>query len=209
MLVTPRFAAIACQPVKGAVLYETTLHGCVQWRIEGQGNRPGRVHLHSRSSGRKLRGGRQQLGGLRRWHRDDHSAERAVAAAFGVLQVPIVFATKDFGNPAREVDCHVFEQAPGDCTHARHADPAGLFVWGRAQDTVLIVVELRLPLGDPAGCHPLLNLLDKAPVAGGEILCTEIQGTGITAFAGHTAAAAVALVEQVDSLPGFLQCLGR
>ncbi|MNH19945.1 hypothetical protein D3C79_796970 [compost metagenome] len=131
-----------------------------------------------------------------------------MAAAVGILQMPVLLATVDLCDPAAEIDCHILEQAAGDGTHARYANPAGLFVRRWAQDAILVVVKLRFPLCNPAGCDPLLDLIDKAPVTGSEVLRAEVQGAGIAAFAGHAATAAVPLVEQVDGLPGFLQCLG-
>ncbi len=56
---------------------------------------------------------------------------------------------------------------------------------------------------------PLLNGVEEAPVAGGEVLCAEVQCTGLAALAGHPAAAAVALVEQLDVLSGVTQGVGR
>lgn len=118
-----------------------------------------------------------------------------MAAAVCVLQMPVFLAAIDLGDAAAEIHRDVLEQAAGDCTHARHADPARLFVGRGAEHAVLIVVELRLPFGRPASGHPLLELVDKAPVAGGEVLGAEIKGTGIATLAGHASAATVAFVE--------------
>ncbi|MNJ67362.1 hypothetical protein D3C77_635280 [compost metagenome] len=57
--VAARFAAVACEPVKGAVLDEATLHGGIQWGVEGQGDSPRRVHLHPCSGGSKFGCGSQ------------------------------------------------------------------------------------------------------------------------------------------------------
>ncbi|MNG09022.1 hypothetical protein D3C84_924180 [compost metagenome] len=54
-----------------------------------------------------------------------------------------------------------------------------------------------------------MQLVDKTPVTGSEILGAKVEGAGIAAPAGHASPAAVALVEQMNGLPGFLQCLGR
>ncbi|MNV97598.1 hypothetical protein D3C71_1927400 [compost metagenome] len=109
MLVAAWLAAVARQPVKGAVLYEATLHRRIQGGIEGQGNCPGRVHLYTGGSRCQLGRGGQQLSGLGRWYGDDHPAERAMAATIGVLQVPVMFAAKYLGNSAGEVNGQVFE----------------------------------------------------------------------------------------------------
>lgn len=131
-----------------------------------------------------------------------------MAAAFGVLQVPVLFASEHFGDTAAEIHRHVLEQAAGDGTHARHADPAGLLVRGWREFTGAVVVQLRFPLFGPARFHPVLHLLDETTVAGGEVLCTQVEGAGFAALAGHAAATAVAFVEQVNGLPGLLQGLG-
>ncbi|MNH20836.1 hypothetical protein D3C79_806230 [compost metagenome] len=122
--------------------------------------------------------------------------------------MPVLLAAKHFGNAAAEVHCDVLEHAAGDRAHARHADPARLFVGRGRQFAVTVVVQLRLPLFGPAGGYPLLHLLDEATVARSEVLGTKIERTGLAAFAGHAPATAVAFVEQVNGLPGLLQGLG-
>ncbi|MCY1452263.1 hypothetical protein D9M71_691730 [compost metagenome] len=131
-----------------------------------------------------------------------------MAAAVGVLQVPVLFAAEDLGDAAAEIDCHILEQAAGDGAHARHADPTGLFVGRGGEFAVAVVVQLGFPLFGPAGGDPLLDLIDEASVAGSEVLGTKVQGADVAALAGHAPATAVALVEQMHGLPGFLQRLG-
>ena len=128
LFVAPRLAAVAGQPVERVVLYEAALHGRIEGGLESQGDGPGRLHLHASGHGGELGRRGQQRCRLGRGHRDHHTAEGAVAAPFGVLQVPVLFATEDFGDAAAEVHRHVLEQAAGDGAHARHTDPARLFV---------------------------------------------------------------------------------
>ena len=131
-----------------------------------------------------------------------------MAAAFGVLQVPVLFAAEHFGDAAAEVHRDILEQAARDGTHAGDADPADLLVGGGGEFAIAIVVQLGFPLRGPARRDPLLHLLDEAPVAGGEVLGAQVERADLAALAGHAPAAAMALVEQVDGLPGLLQGLG-
>ena len=99
------------------------------------------------------------------------------------------------------------EQGAGDRTHPWDADPAWLLVRGGAQLAVAVLVESGFPLVHPAFLAPVLQGVE-APVAGGEVLRAEVQRAGLAALAGHAAAAAVALVEQLYGLAGGSQCVG-
>ena len=51
----------------------------------------------------QFRHGGEQCGGLGRGRGNHDLAERAVGESFGVLQVPVFLATKDFGDAAGEL----------------------------------------------------------------------------------------------------------
>lgn len=70
------------------------------------------------------------------------------------------------------------------------------------------VVQLRGPFGDPAIGLPALDLGDKAPVAGSEVLRAHVQSTRIAAFARHATATAAAFIEKLNDVPGIVQRLG-
>src|SRR5690606_2959065 len=99
------------------------------------------------------------------------------------------------------------EQGAGDGAHAWRADPAHLLVRRGLQAVLVAVVELRVPLGDPAARLPLLHHFDEAAVAGGEVLGSEVQRAGVAALAGHAPAAAAALVDLFNLQPGGVQGL--
>ena len=130
-----------------------------------------------------------------------------MAVAFGVLQMPMLFAAEYFGNAAGEGYWQGAKHRASNCTHARAADPAHLFIRRGAELAVVEVVETGGPLGDPATRLPLLHHLDKPAVAGGEVLRAQIQCAGIATLTGHTATAAAALVEQLYGVPGGMQRL--
>ena len=128
--------------------------------------------------------------------------------SLGVLQVPVLLAAEDLGDAAGEDHLQIGEQGAGDRTHPWDADPAWLLVRGGAQLAVAVLVESGFPLVHPAFLAPVLQGVEEAPVAGGEVLRAEVQRAGLAALAGHAAAAAVALVEQLYGLAGGSQCVG-
>jgi len=58
---------------------------------------------------------------------------------------------------------------------------------------------------DPAFALPLADGFAKATIPGGEVLRAQVERARIAAFAGHAAAAAAALVEQMYCLPGIVE----
>ncbi|MCY1422426.1 hypothetical protein D9M71_381030 [compost metagenome] len=135
-------------------------------------------------------------------------AERAVGLAFGVLQLPVLFAAVDLGDPAAEGGGQVVQQGASDRAHPRRTDPARLLVGRRAQAAIAVFIEVGVPFGDPALFAPLLHGVEKAAVARSEVLRAKIECAGLAAFAGHAAAAAMPLVEQLDILSGVAQGVG-
>jgi hypothetical protein len=129
-----------------------------------------------------------------------------VAAAFGVLQVPVLLAAEHLGDAAAEVDRDVLEQAAGDGAHARYADPAGLFV-REGEFAITVVVQLRLPLFGPAAGDPVLHLLDETPVAGGEVLGAEVSAPASLRLLAMRPPLPWPLSNRC-TVPGFLQGLG-
>ncbi|VVM94201.1 hypothetical protein PS639_02938 [Pseudomonas fluorescens] len=135
-------------------------------------------------------------------------AERAVGEAFGILQMPVLFATIDLGDPAGELHFQIAKQAAGDGAHAWRTDPAGLFVRRQIELTAVIGVELRRPLGDPAVGLPALDFRDEAAIARGEILRAQVQSPRLAAFARHAPATAAAFIEKLNDMPGLCKGLG-
>ena len=134
--------------------------------------------------------------------------ERAMGESLGVLQMPMLLTPIDLGDATGEMYFRIAEQAAGDGTHARRADPARLFVRRQIELATVEGIELWRPLGDPAGGLPALDFRDKAAIAGSEILRAHVQGTRVAAFARHASATAAAFIEKLNDMPGLRKRLG-
>ena len=173
-----------------------------------QGNGPRGVHFDSGHGAGQFRCAGQESNCLRGWRGNDDVTERAVGAFVRIEQVPVFFPVDQISNPAREIHRQAAQQPAGNCAHARRADPADLLVRRGRQLAVLVVVQMGGPFFGPAVGLPLLDFIDKSAVAGGEVLCSQIKGTGIAALARHTPAAASAFIEKVNRVASLLQCVG-
>ena len=124
-------------------------------------------------------------------------AEGAMILTVCVLQVPVCLTLDQVGDPAGKGHVGFAQQAAGDRTHARAADPARLLVGGGSQLAMFVVVQMRFPFTGPAFGLPALHFFDETSIAGSEVLRAHVQVARFTAFAGHTATAAPAFIEQV------------
>ena len=205
LAVTQGFTAVSREPVQRAVLYKAAIHFGVEGGFECQRHRPGRVHLDPGCGAGQFRRAGQQRRGLGGGGGHDHMAERSVILAVCILQVPMFFAANQICNAASKGHCQVLQQAPGNGAHARAADPANLLVGRGRQLAIFVVIQVGFPLASPTFGLPVLNLIDKTPVAGCEVLCAQIERTGLAACARHAPAAAAAFIEQVHGVPCLVQ----
>ena len=134
-------------------------------------------------------------------------AEWAMIVTVCVLQVPVCLTLDQVGDPAGKGHAGFAQQAAGDRTHARVADPAGLLVGGGGHLAMFVVEQMGCPLAGPTIALPALYFFDETSITGGEVLSAQVEIACVAAFAGHAATAAPAFVKQVHCVTCFLKGL--